>query len=267
METVRTLPRSVVVAAAAGLTAVVLVGSLMLAFRSGDDEPGLSAGQQPAGEPTPAPDDAPALEVQQYADRGISVNLPAHWEQTETTEIRVDFGDPASPSTRRLRLLFEASGADARRFVENVAENGIRNNCPEPYERVDLHDFELAGLPATQLEYTCGTGQDARHALWATVVRDGVAVLVLRDPAAGPVRGVPRDLRRACAAPFVEFTGGSSRSPTGGPRPRVATWAYGSARGDGWPTTRTRPPGPSCRTCSTGGRRPRQSSPTGSPGR
>ncbi len=174
-ETVRTLPRSVVVAAAAGLTAVVLVGSLILAFRSGDDEPGLSAGQQPAGEPTPAPDDAPALEVQQYADRGISVNLPAHWEQTETTEIRVDFGDPASPSTRRLRLLFEASGADARRFVENVAENGIRNNCPEPYERVDLHDFELAGLPATQLEYTCGTGQDARHALWATVVRDGVA--------------------------------------------------------------------------------------------
>jgi hypothetical protein len=34
---------------------------------------------------------------------------------------------------------------------------------------------ELAGEPAAELEYTCGTGDTMRHGLWRAVVRDGKA--------------------------------------------------------------------------------------------
>jgi hypothetical protein len=174
-DAVRGLPRQARIAAAVGLAAVILVGVVVL-IGGGEDEPDVSAGQQPAGDQASAdPADGPPFEVREFADRGIAINLPAAWEQTESTEIRVDFGDPADTRNRRLRLLFERSDRGSREFVENAAEHGIRNNCPQPYERVELADFELAGLPATRLEYTCGSGDEARHALWATVVRDGTA--------------------------------------------------------------------------------------------
>ena len=110
-ETVRSLPRAAVAAGAAGLTAVVLLGVVML-VSGGGEEPGLSAGQQPAGDPSAAPDDAPSLEVQEYADRGVTVTCrrpgsrpsplrSASTSATRATRAPADYDCCSSPAARR----------------------------------------------------------------------------------------------------------------------------------------------------------------------
>src|SRR5262249_37891910 len=61
----------------------------------------------------------------------------------------------------------------ATRFLI-AAENGLKKNqdsCPPPYSRVALRDtVTLDGQPAAELEYTCGSGERARHGLWRAAV-------------------------------------------------------------------------------------------------
>jgi eukaryotic-like serine/threonine-protein kinase len=171
-ETVRAAPPRLRLAAGAGLAVVVLIGVVWAVSSLGGDPEGAPVGQQPTPAPTAsAPADQPLIPIQRFADRGIEVNLPEGWQETASTEIRVDFADP-DDSGARLRLLQEPSGADAMRFIE-IIEPGL--SCPDPYQRVGLTETELAGLPAALLEYTCGTGEEARHSLWITTVRDQTA--------------------------------------------------------------------------------------------
>ena len=44
--------------------------------------------------------------------------------------------------------------------------------CAEPYTRVGLRDTEVAGKPAAELEYTCGS-QEQRHGIWRVVMDPG----------------------------------------------------------------------------------------------
>jgi hypothetical protein len=150
---------------------VAVVGLVVAAsLRGGDDAP-AAGGDRSTPAPTSAPPtDQPLIPVQQFAERGIVVNLPEGWREVDRSEIRVDFTDPEDDSAR-IRLLREPSRADAMRFIE-IAEPNIRSSCAEPYRRVDLREVEVAGEPAALLEYTCGSGDRARHSLWVTVVRD-----------------------------------------------------------------------------------------------
>jgi hypothetical protein len=170
-------PRAVQLAIAGGLAAVLLV-VLVWALVGRDGDPAGTAGGPPPGDPPSAapPADQPPFEVQEYAGRGILVNLPAGWQGLDNPElVYVDFVDPADASAQ-IRLLAEPWSGQARALVE-FAEGTIQesSSCPEPYQRVGLTDLELAGHPAVQLEYTCGDGDGARHARWVTVVQDGTA--------------------------------------------------------------------------------------------
>jgi serine/threonine protein kinase len=178
LAALRRAPRAIQVAAAAGLTAVVLIGlGVVLTLALGGGDGGPSAGGQPPG---PAPSagavDEPPFEVQEYAGRGMAVNLPAEWRGIDNQElVYIDFVDPADASSQ-IRLLAEDWSGDAGRLVE-VAEGNIRENpnCPS-YQRVgELTERELAGLPAMQLEYMCGEGDELRRARWVTVVHDETA--------------------------------------------------------------------------------------------
>jgi eukaryotic-like serine/threonine-protein kinase len=171
-DAVRAAPPKLRLIAGAGLAAAVLIGVVWAIASLGADPEGAPVGQQPTPEPTASAEpDQPLIAVQRFADRGIEVNLPDGWQETASTEIRVDFADP-DDSGARLRLLQEPSGADAMRFIE-IIEPGL--SCPDPYQRVGLTETSLAGLPAALLEYTCGTGEEARHSLWITTVRDQTA--------------------------------------------------------------------------------------------
>jgi hypothetical protein len=160
-------------AVAAALTAVALV-ALIVAVNAGDgDTEPPPAATGPPTSPGSSPPAADLIPVQRFEERGIVVNLPEGWHETGSTQIRVDFADPDDASAR-IRLLREPSGADAMRFIE-VVEPNIESSCDDPYQRVGLSEIEVAGEPAALLEYTCGSGDGARHSLWATVVRDEVA--------------------------------------------------------------------------------------------
>jgi len=167
----RRLPLRATVAVAA-VAAVTVVGLVVAMNLRGAEVDGPAAGGDDATPPPTSapPTDQPLIPVQQFAERGIVVNLPEGWREIDRSRIRVDFADPEDDSAR-IRLLREPSRADAMRFIE-IAEPNIRSSCAEPYQRLDLRQVEVAGQPAALLEYTCGSGDQARHSLWVTVVRD-----------------------------------------------------------------------------------------------
>jgi hypothetical protein len=133
------------------------------------------------GTPEPPPVDpgvtspaaAPAIEVQEFRDRGIAVNVPAAWERQDATSY-VDYRDPGS--LRWVRILVEPSDLTATAVLEG-AESRLQDPsvCPAPYTRVGLVEAPLGGQAGAELEYTCGEGDGKRHGIWRAVVLAGVA--------------------------------------------------------------------------------------------
>jgi hypothetical protein len=175
LTTVRQAPRGAQVAVAAGVAGVLLVG-LVWTFTRISDESGQEPGGQPPGPPVEAPEDQPLIDVQQYAGRGIVVNLPEQWQEIDNPDlVYVDFVDPAG-ATSQVRLLVEHWEGDAAGLLDEAESNiSASSACAQPYQRVSTTDTQLAGRGAVQMEYTCGQGDDARRARWATVVVEDTA--------------------------------------------------------------------------------------------
>jgi hypothetical protein len=115
----------------------------------------------------------PLIDVQEYRDRGILVDVPAGWQPTANGSY-VDYKDPASD--RWVRINVEQTTADAMRLLQ-VAESGLQNPnvCAAPFTELALHEAPLAGLAGAELEYTCGAGDAKRHGIWRAIVKDGKA--------------------------------------------------------------------------------------------
>jgi eukaryotic-like serine/threonine-protein kinase len=148
--------------------AVGLVAALALVlFHSGSSK-------HPTGtqSPSAAPSETPPFPVQVYEDRrGMTLNLPADWKKSASSTY-VDFTAPQD-SGERLRVNVEPAGGTAQQFL-TAAERNLKNpsRCTAPYHRVALTDATLAGQPAAELEYTCGSGDTARHGIWIATVID-----------------------------------------------------------------------------------------------
>jgi serine/threonine protein kinase len=123
--------------------------------------------------PTVTPTPTPLIAVQQYADRGISVNVPKDWNRSGSGSY-VDYTEPGT--TRKIRINIEDySGSTAQKFLQN-AESGLKTrSCTQPYKRVALTDTTMAGKAAAQLEYNCGSGSSMRHGIWNAIVQNGKA--------------------------------------------------------------------------------------------
>jgi eukaryotic-like serine/threonine-protein kinase len=138
----------------------------------GDDEP-------PARPPVAqgvAPQQ-PDIEVQRYADRGLSVNVPKGWKRS-AGGVYVDYVDP-SDAKRKVRILVERASASTQplKFLNAAGERLDRTprSCEAPYRKIELREVEQAGLPSAELEYTCGEGDAMSHGLWRAVITDGRA--------------------------------------------------------------------------------------------
>jgi len=110
-------------------------------------------------------------------DRGFSLDVPADWTKTGSAKSYYDFTDPQD-SGRRMRVNVEAAGSTPKAFMQVVANILSKDGrkCPTPYATVALHsDVTLAGRPAAELEYTCGSGSDMRHGIWRATVVGGKA--------------------------------------------------------------------------------------------
>jgi serine/threonine protein kinase len=172
VTTVKGWPRRQQLIAGGGAFGVVLLLVLALAL-SGDDDPASPQANPPASQ-APA---AASFPTQTYDDRGINVNVPKDWTRNTPKEggVWVDYVDPGN-KLRKVRILVENSKATPEKFL-GVAESTLRksSNCPKPFNRVDLRSQTIAGRPGAVMEYTCGTGPDARHGLWGAVVENGKA--------------------------------------------------------------------------------------------
>jgi hypothetical protein len=156
----RNRPRVVVVA---GLVAVLLaVGIAAMTGAFGGGSP-----------PAPTGTSGPLIDVQEYRDRGILVDVPAGWQQSAQGSY-VDYKDPTAD--RWIRINVESTDATAVRLLQ-IAESGLQNpsTCAAPFAELSLHEAPLAGLTGAELEYTCGSGAAKRHGIWRAVVKDGKA--------------------------------------------------------------------------------------------
>jgi hypothetical protein len=170
VTTVKGWPRNTQLAAAGGL-AVLLVLSLVMLFSGGDDD----TSPDPIAGPSVAGTARAAFDTQVHTDRRFTVNVPKGWNRKAAGDW-VDYIDP-DDKVRKVRILVESSKGTSSSFLGVVA-NGLRkgtSTCPNPYAQVSLTPATVAGLEAGVLEYTCGSGDTARHGRWGTVVRDGKA--------------------------------------------------------------------------------------------
>jgi hypothetical protein len=170
VTTVRGWSRNQQLIAGGGALALVVVLVLVFSLTGGDENTPPAA----SGKPTAAPA-AASFPTQTYNDRGINVSVPEGWAR-KASGVWVDYIDP-DDKLRKVRILVESSKATPEKFL-TVAEDGLKNrstSCPKPYARVNLTQQSIAGRDGAVLEYTCGTGPEARHGMWGAVIEDGKA--------------------------------------------------------------------------------------------
>jgi len=161
----------------AGAAAVLLVGTLAIAgdWFGGSDTPTVTAPTQSQPQPTATPPTTPAIDVQVFSERGVTVNVPKGWKRSPGGTY-VDFIDP-DDRERWVRINITGE-KDARRALESAERTFTKSGgfCEPKYERVGLTDTQLAGHPATQLEYLCSPkDRPQRHGIWRVAVVNGSA--------------------------------------------------------------------------------------------
>ncbi len=170
VTTVRGWSRNQQLIAGGAALAVVVVLVLAFAFIGNHGGTAAPVAQKPSAAPVNA-----SFDTQDYNDRGISVKVPKDWKRTASGSW-VDYYDPKD-TKRKVRILVESSSGTPGSFL-GIAESGLKTkstNCPKPYNRVSLTDRQIAGEAGAVLEYTCGTGDIARHGLWGAVISGGHA--------------------------------------------------------------------------------------------
>ncbi|MET7425346.1 serine/threonine-protein kinase [Dactylosporangium sp. NPDC005555] len=168
-------PRWAKIAVAAGVVVVLIVAVSMSGLFSGGGSDN-QAGKPPIT--TSSAPTRPLLDVEAFAHSGgITVNVPKGWTRKQLGNASApywDITDPADPN-RRIRVNIEKASNTPRAFLES-AENRLKttaSSCAQPYAHVDMTDNKLDGHDAAVLEYTCGAGDQQRHALWNAVVQGG----------------------------------------------------------------------------------------------
>ncbi|GIF24436.1 serine/threonine protein kinase [Actinoplanes tereljensis] len=157
----------------AGGSALAVVILLVVVFSLVGNSGGTTA--PPAAQETVSEPAAAAIETQEYNDRGISVQVPKGWTR-KASGTWVDYVDP-NDAKHKVRILVEKSSGTPSSFL-GVAETTLKTkstNCPKPYTRVNLAKTTISGKDGAVLEYTCGTGDTARHGLWGAVITNGKA--------------------------------------------------------------------------------------------
>lgn len=170
VTTVRGWSRNQQLIAGGGALALVVVLVLVFTLFGTDDNATPAATRQPSAAPVAA-----SFPTQTYDERGINVDVPEGWSR-KASGVWVDFIDPRD-KLRKVRILVEASKATPEKFL-SVAENGLQTrstSCPKPYARVGLTQQSISGRDGAVLEYTCGSGPEARHGMWGAVIENGKA--------------------------------------------------------------------------------------------
>ncbi|GAA0738371.1 hypothetical protein GCM10010199_61280 [Dactylosporangium roseum] len=178
VERAKRAPKWAKIAVAAGV-AVVLLLSVGAAAGLFSGAGSTSQGQRPAGPASSAPA-KPPFEVESFSHPGgITVNVPKGWTRKQAGNASAPYFDITDPAdaNRRVRINIEKASSTPKAFLEGAA-NRLKStaaSCAAPYEQVNLGDGKLDGHDGALLEYTCGSGDQKRHALWNAIVVNGKA--------------------------------------------------------------------------------------------
>nr|BFE63400.1 hypothetical protein GCM10020063_079260 [Dactylosporangium thailandense] len=174
---VKALPTLAKAGIAAGLALVLFLGIGAAAGLFSGDDGGKNGLPNAGGSSAPA---GPAFDVEPFTHPGgITVSVPKGWKVTKLGTAAAPYFDITDPAdaNRRIRVNIDKTSAAPRAFLES-AESRLKStpgSCESPYARVDLTDAKLDGQASAVLEYTCGSGDHLRHALWDAVVANGKA--------------------------------------------------------------------------------------------
>ncbi len=166
------LPKRMKLGIAGGLAAVLIAAivAVVVSTSGGGGQP-VAVGPTLTASPS-----SPSFDVVSFHDkRGITIDVPAGWKKSSTTNY-TDFTDPTD-SSRRVRINVESSGKATAIGFLTIAEHNLKDpiRCTAPYQRIQLKPLTLDGHDGAVLEYTCGTGTGKRHGIWAATTVGGHA--------------------------------------------------------------------------------------------
>ncbi|MFB9177584.1 serine/threonine-protein kinase [Dactylosporangium sucinum] len=177
VERAKRAPTAAKIAVAAGVAVVLIAAVAFSGLFSGENETPQS--ERPIGTSSSGPA-KPSFEVEAFTHPGgITVNVPKGWtkkQQGNASAPYFDITDP-SDSNRRIRVNIEKASSTPKAFLES-AEKRLQttaSSCAPPYARANMDEDKLDGHDGAVLEYTCGTGDQQRHALWNAIVVGGKA--------------------------------------------------------------------------------------------
>ncbi|WP_308195490.1 serine/threonine-protein kinase [Dactylosporangium sp. AC04546] len=177
VERAKRAPKAVKIAAAAGIAVVLIAAVAFSGLFSGANETPQS--ERPIGTTSSGPA-KPSFDVEAFTHPGgITVNVPKGWKQAKLGNANAPYFDITDPSdtNRRIRVNIEKASSTPRAFLES-AEKRLQttaSSCAPPYTRANMDEDKLDGHDGAILEYTCGTGDQQRHALWNAIVVGGKA--------------------------------------------------------------------------------------------
>jgi hypothetical protein len=171
---VRALPRGARIGLAAGLAAVVLVGTVAAAngmFGGGSGNPDAAGSTTPGPKTSASTSTSPQAQAVVYAGKGYKVTVPAGWEKRAITN-GIEFHDPKQ--TRRYVRVQVYTGKNVDTAIESKSKDLQKPTNCEIYEEIGIAPATLASIAGSQLEYSCTPkGEDPRHGTYTVITSGG----------------------------------------------------------------------------------------------
>jgi hypothetical protein len=166
---VRSWPRQLRIAVAAGTVAVALLASVAWAVLGSGDDP-VNTG---AVTPSAPAESAPNPSLKSITHRGVTLDVPVGWKVSKGSTY-IDYRDPKD-SDRWLRINV-TDEKDATKALQSADRRFAKETCKTAYTKVGLTEAKLGGVDGAQLEFLCTPqGKEPRHAIWRIAVINGKA--------------------------------------------------------------------------------------------
>ncbi|MCP2325482.1 serine/threonine protein kinase [Hamadaea flava] len=169
----RGLPKGARIGLAAGLAAVVLIGTVAAASSlfggSGTPEAGSTSPGPKTSASAPA---SPQAQPVVYTGKGYKITFPIGWKKGSGIANGIEYRDPKV--TNRYVRVQVYSGKNVDSAVDSKVKDLQRTSTCETYEQLGITPTTLAAQDGSQLEYLCTPkGQDQRHGTYTVITADG----------------------------------------------------------------------------------------------
>jgi len=173
VDKIRALPKGARIGLAAGLAAVVLIGTVAAASSmfGGDGTPDASttsSGPKASASTGASPQAQPVV----YAGKGYKITFPIGWTKGSGVTNGIEYRDP-KVSGRYVRVqVYSGKNVDSA-INSKIGDLKKASTCAT-YEQVGIVPATIASIEGSQLEYLCTPkNDDQRHGTYTVITSDG----------------------------------------------------------------------------------------------